>query len=653
MTATILPLRPGDGAAYAPFAQGQGGQPQRQGGAQPQQLFGADYVGETPDANGEEMDPPNIVDLRKQYTDYVTLKQDEIAEARIALQYYHSKQFDRQQLEKYEARGQPAIVFNRIGRKIAGLVGVLEKLRADPKAFGRNAPDEHGAELAGQCVRYALDACAWTTNESEILRKGACTGIVVAELGLTPGDKQDPDVDLAPVDSTTFFYDPRSLKLDFDDARYMGVSKLMTQDEFEEMWPGKWGDAFDSSDDGGQTLFDFDKAYLWSQGRTKVRMIEHWYRSAGEWRFCFYAGNALLDYGVSPFYDEKGKTICRYEAFAVNVDEEGIHHGFVRALKGPQDAMNQHRSKAVWIMNTRQVKLSRAALGGDGQDIERIRTEAARPDGVLLSEEGVEGIEVIPNDTEFLRQTEYYNDAKNEIDTFGPNPALVAQGGGPADVSGRSLAMQQQAGVAELGPFLSQWRGWNLRIYKHIWVAQQRTWTAERVLRITKDEQAAQYITINQNMGGVDQWGRPMLANAIGNVDVEILLDQGPQSVNVNADSYDILSTMAAKGAEIPPPVLIELSPLPRSVKDKVQGMMAQPDPAKVATMQADLANKNADTAKKGAETVSAKADAVHALALAHHETTKAHSTSTGTAIDTMQALQPPPQPAPGAPPAQ
>ncbi len=321
-----------------------------------------DYAGDAP--SPEDDGALDVTELRKQFTDYVEIKQAEIREARTALRYYHGDQWTKEQLDTLQARGQPAITFNRVGRKIDGLVGVLEKLRGDPKAVGRVENDEQGAELSTQCIRYALDLSRFAAQETEALRKGACTGIVIAELGIVQGDKLDPDIDLATVDATTFFYDPRSLKLDFSDARYMGVSKLMTQDEFEELFPGKWDGALSSIDDTGETEFDLDRSYLWSQGRSRLRLVEHWYRANGEWRFAFYAGSELLRAGLSPFFDEKGKTVSRYDAFAVHIDEAGEHYGFVRNLIGPQDAMNQHRSKSVHIMNTRQLKVNRRAIGG-------------------------------------------------------------------------------------------------------------------------------------------------------------------------------------------------------------------------------------------------------------------------------------------------
>jgi hypothetical protein len=605
-------------------------------------LPGDDYAGDAP--SPEDDGALDVTELRKQFTDYVEIKQAEIREARTALRYYHGDQWTKEQLDTLQARGQPAITFNRVGRKIDGLVGVLEKLRGDPKAVGRIENDEQGAELSTQCIRYALDLSRFAAQETEALRKGACTGIVIAELGIVQGDKLDPDIDLATVDATTFFYDPRSLKLDFSDARYMGVSKLMTQDEFEELFPGTWDEALSSIDDTGETEFDLDRSYLWSQGRSRLRLVEHWYRANGEWRFAFYAGADLLRAGLSPFFDEKGKTVSRYDAFAVHIDEAGEHYGFVRNLIGPQDAMNQHRSKSVHIMNTRQLKVNRRAIGGDQPDIETLRREAARPDGVMLYDGDPNDVEVLEGQQEFIRQTQYYQDAKDEIEQFGPNPQLI--GAPPSDQSGRAFAMAQQSGIAELGPFLSQWRAWKLRLYRKIWVAQQRHWTAERILRVTNDQGAARYMTLNTV--AADPWGRPMLVNAIGQIDVDILIDEGPDTTNVMGDVFDTLQSLAQNNVPVPPAVIIEASALPQSKKQQLIQMLSQQDPQAAAAQQqvqqTALQRAQAQIEKTRADALSARASAFHKIAEGKHEEVRAHATRVGAAVDAMQTLGAPAQ---------
>jgi hypothetical protein len=660
-----VPLAPPGGAPGGPVPQPQ--QPFFPIPPQPiPRAFGAAVVGDRPDDDDVDVEPPDVVDLRRQFSDFVTLKADELDEARTAIEYYHGKQFTSDQLRQFRDRRQAPIVFNRIRPKVNSIVGVLKKMRGDPKVFGRSAPDEAGAELATTCVRYAMDACQWNARESQGLVMGCCHGVVVAELGLVQGDQGDPDPDVSAVDPRTFFYDPRSLESDFSDARYMGVSKFVTRDEFEEIFPpevdpvtgapgpSRWAEAWGSGGtDDGQTTFDYDKQYLWNQGK-KLRLVEHWYRTRGEWRYCFYAGLVILDHGRSTFYDEKGRTICRFIAFAVSIDQEGIHYGFVRHLRGPQDTINFAKMKMAWIASARQLKVARQALGGDGQDIETKRTEAARADGVLIWEQDPNEVEIVTQDAEFLKQAQFYADAKAEIDNFGPSPALSGAQG-VADVSGRSLAMQQQASLSELGPFLESWNGWRLRIYRAIWVAQQRNWVSQRWLRISKDPNVAQYIQINGQM--IDQWGRPSLVNAIGNLDVEMIVDEGPNTVNVMADSFDLLSALAMKGMDIPAPALIELAPLPRSEKDRLLGLMNQPpDPAKVAMQQATIAATQSTAAKNTAQAQQAQADAqhklamsgvdpklaaataIHKLSLSHHETRKAHATETQAAIDAMAA---------------
>ena len=78
-----------------------------------------------------------MTELRKQFTDYVTIKQSEILEARTALKYYHGDQWTKEQLDALQRARPTRDHLNRVGRKIDGLVGVLEKLRGDPKAVGR------------------------------------------------------------------------------------------------------------------------------------------------------------------------------------------------------------------------------------------------------------------------------------------------------------------------------------------------------------------------------------------------------------------------------------------------------------------------------------------------------------------------------------
>jgi hypothetical protein len=77
---------------------------------------------------------------------------------------------------------------------------------------------------------------------------------------------------------------------------------------------------------------------------------------------------------------------------------------------------------------------------------------------------------------------------------------------------------------------------------------------------------------------GIDpRTGLPRMINAVGQLDVNFTLDEGPDEVNMMADAYDTLVALTAQGANIPPQILLELAPLQSSVKKKLLGILEAP----------------------------------------------------------------------------
>jgi hypothetical protein len=539
---------------------------------------------------------PKLTVRRREFEDYCTAKAREIDEQRSSWRYYHVDQWTPAQLKVLNKRHQPAITFDRTGRKIDSLSGTIRRLRTDPKAYPNTPRGEQGAEVATQVIRTINDASFAEDLEVECCRDGLIHGIGVSELVLTQGDQGDPDLRFQYVDPKTFFYDPRSLRANFQDVRFHGVYKWADIDELDALSPGASDlvkDAFDN-DGGYWTAFDTDRENLWIDSRRRVRLIDHWYKRGGTWRWCLHTGNVEIISGESPFTNERGMSISKYDAFANMIDIDGDHYGFIRRLRGPQDAMNQHRSKAIHIMNTRQLKIKEGAV----DDIEVTRREAARPDGTLVYNGDKNDLEVLQPEQEFLQQTKYYEDAKNEIDSFGPNQQLIQEFG--QNVSGRAANMLQQAGLAELGPFLKNFRMWKLERYRACWVAAQTHWTAERMLRVTDDEGVAQFMQINGV--GFDEWGRPQLVNMLGNIDVEIKIDEGRDSETVMGDIFDLLMGLSQNNVPVPPQVIIQASGLPLSEKKKLIAMLSQPDPVKQAAQAATIDKTVAEAEKLRAE---------------------------------------------------
>lgn len=531
--------------------------------------------------------------LKRQYYDFLGAKDAEIKEAREARHYYHADQWTSDEIAKLNARKQPVVTSNRICRKIDAIVGLVERLRQDPKAYPRTPQHDAGADLASAVLRYVLDSNDWKSKSARIARSGAIDGVAGVEYDLEAGDDGDPDLNLHIVYGDTFFYDPRSFDEGFTDCRYVGVAKWIDVEQAKEMFPDK-ADELDGLIEAGSdmtTAADIDREKIWINSNEKrVRLVDHWYIKGGKWLWTIYISNTVMLQGVSPFKDENGKTFPRYRAFSAAVDHDGDRYGFIRNLKSPQDEVNHRRSKALHILNSRRLIAEKGAV----DDVETTRKEWARPDGFIEVNPGLK-LEPDNQQADFAGQLEMLQEAKNEIENFGPNPALIGQG--LEDSSGRAISLLQQAGIAELGPYLTAFKNWKIRVYRDIWNIVQQHWKSERWIRVTDDQQLAQFFQINKLQ--VDQFGHPAIVNAVGSLDVDIIIDEGPDAVNLQADAYMVLQSLGPTFAQSYPEIALELSPIPNSVKkpmlDKLKQKQSQPPPVdpKIAA-QAQLANAQA-----------------------------------------------------------
>jgi hypothetical protein len=539
---------------------------------------------------GKDDDYYDVSRLKRQYQDYASAKSDEAREMVQARHYYHADQWTKEEISTLRARKQPVITSNRIGRKIDAIGGLVERIRQDPKAYARTPKHDEGAELATATLRFVLDSNNWKSKSSRIAHAGAVDGIAGIEYDLVPGDEGDPSLEMHIAYGDGFFYDPRSVDEGFTDARYLGISKPVDVEQVKELVPDKADEVDELFADTGSdmtTIASQDREKNWQQtNERKLQLVDHWYIKGGKWRWCLYIGDMMLMQGISPFIDEKGKTFPRYRMFSAAVDHDGDRYGFIRNLKSPQDEINHRRSKALHLLNTRRIKLQKGAV----DDIEITRREAARSDGII---ETNVGFELEFDDSAKLNdmkgQLEMLQEAKNEIENFGPNPALIGQG--LEDSSGRAIKLLQDAGMAELGPYLQAHRNWKIRVYRDIWNIIQRYWTKERWIRVTDDQNVAQFFQINKME--LDEYGRPAIVNAIGSLDVDIIIDEGPDAMNMQGDSMLVLQALGPQFLQQFPEIALELSPLQNSVKknmlDKIKAKQSappQPDPTKMAELQ-------------------------------------------------------------------
>jgi hypothetical protein len=512
---------------------------------------------------------------------FETNKEREMKEQRTARQYYHDKQWTDDEVKKLEKRGQQATVRNRIKRKIDFLVGVEQRLRRDPKAYPRTPKHEKDADVATSGLRFACDMNRWEKISSDAMNDGLVTGIGVIFVGI---EEQDPKLKGVQVDR--YFYDPRSMMPDFSDARYMGLHLWFDEDEAAEKWPDKaeaLKGLIDANNVGSTGIIsEQDHATQWGdfEGR-RVRVVEFWEKKRDGWHYCFFAGEVYLEGGVSPYLDDKGKPDCPYEAWSPYVDERGDRYGMIRTMKSVQDEINYSASKLLHRISSNRIYYNQGAV----EDPDEFARQMARPDGKLeIHGKWGEDVGVVEQQVQIQGESERFQMAAAEIENLGPNPGLVGKGTGVDGASGRALLAQRDSGMTELSPVFERQRDWKLRVYRKLWARCRQIWTGEKWIRITDDDDSVQFIGLNQYTPQPD--GTIALDNHVAGMDVDIILNEGPDTITMNEELMQTLSQIGEAAVGPLGKVLIELSNAPN--KERLLKIMSEanaPSP-EVAAMQ-------------------------------------------------------------------
>lgn len=539
-------------------------------------------------------------------------KAAEIIEAYTASRYYHSKQWTDAELKALKKRKQPPTVKNRIKRKVDFLVGVEQGQRRDPKGVSRVPNGEKAAFVGTAGLRYVQDDTKFPAIASDCANDGLVRGIGIVCTRIAKV-KNKPEIRKHRVPSDRWFYDPRSEAWDFSDALYLGEHQWMDIDQAKEMLP--WAVelidqlASGASGTGGQggvipQLFDKEKNWIDTKQR-RIYLVSIWYKYEGNWLFDFLVGPVSLcpeDMDcLSPYVDEDGQTVHQYEAWSPYVDERGDRYGVVRDMIPIQDEINKRSSKALHLLTVRQTMGVRDAV----DDIDKMKAELAKPDGHVeingaAWKDG--GFRVLEQTAQIQGNLELLQDAKAEIENLGPNPGLI--GRGVEKQSGRAILAQQNSGMTELSPVFERLREWKLKCYRRDWNLIRQFWTDERHIRVTGDPKAPQFLHINRLV--VDPMtGRAQMENAIAEIDIDIILDEGPDTVTMREELMQQLSNLGP-GA-IPPELLIELSNI--GEKEQILQKLAQfkAPPPEMMDLQKRMASL--ELMLKAAEVDKAQAD--------------------------------------------
>lgn len=501
--------------------------------------------------------------------------------------YYDNKQWTEEEAIALNKRGQQAIVINRIRKKVNYLLGYEQKLRTDPKAFPRTPEHTEAADAATDALRFVSDKAKLNNTKSAVFSNMIVEGYGGAEVTIKEA-KDGVDIIIRHVHWDRLFYDPNSRERDFSDARYLGTVQWLDRDKLKAMFPNKKEaiDAMNTDVGLSSETYEDKPTYGWySNSKDRVKIISMYYTDEeGVWFHCLFGEHDFLkDPLPVPFVNAEGKNYCNLIMQSAFCTRENERYGIVREMVDIQDEINKRRSKALHLLTMRQTVGEIGAVG----DINAMKREMAKPNGHVEVASGMR-FEVLNTQDQMRGQLELLQEAKSEIDILGANAALT--GTDNLGLSGKAIQAQQQGGNVELQPLMDCLRHWHLRVIETCWALVKQYWTAEKWVRVTDDENNLKWVGLNKQitvgeqiqqrfaqLPPEEQQARQqelmmamqdpraqqvVVENNVAEMDVDIIIDEQPDTVTLQAEQFEGLTKMVQAGVPIPPDVLIEASSL-------------------------------------------------------------------------------------------
>lgn len=551
------------------------------------------------------------------------------SEAEEMRDYYDGYQWSDEERTELKKRKQPCLTDNKLKDKIDYMIGLEIASRTDPKAFPRTPTHQGDAEAITDALRYVGDAQDFQQIRSDVAENMLVEGDGGAEIFVKQG-KSGIDVCIKRNRWERRYYDPFSCERDFSDARYLGTFLWLDLEEAKSKWPDAaetWESAAGDMKVGSDTDADRPRAQHIDANRQRVRVIEQYFIHQGQWwRAKFVKGGWIELPEPSPYLDDEGTPEHPYVWISAYVDQENLRYGVIRRWKSLQDEINHRRSKSLHLLNTKQVMAEDGAIG----DPQKFRRELAKPDGLLEYTPGMK-VEIQQNLDLSVGHFNLMQQAIDALSITGPKAITNVS----ASQSGRAKQIDRQSDALELGRLFDQLRHFQRQTYRKVWHRIKQYWTEEKWVRIRDDDGAPRFVQLNAPVTAQEllqaaiQSGQPIpieLArmaqltptrpvgkrNDVSALDVDITIDESPDFLTLQEETFENLVSLAQAGVVFPPEVYLEASSI-RNKQKLSEKLKPTEDPEAAAQAQeaadlqkrmaaAEVAKKEAEAAKTGQE---------------------------------------------------
>lgn len=596
--------------------------------------------------SGDPLDSEEARAELRQLLEWYYLERDKQASNRLEMaldaDFYDSIQWDPEDAQALRDRGQMPLVFNEVAPMADWIIGTERRSRVDWKVLPRTEDDVQMADVKTKVMKYVSNV-----NRVVYERSRAFADAVKAGIGwVDDGARDDPTKDILYSkyeDWRRVLHDSSSYDLDLEDGRYLFRWRDVDEDIACMMFPKRERQvrmatqdrAFqpDASPEEDTWLAANDPQMrtrtgtLYAQGagiavdakRRRVRLIECQYRKPmrvtmvadGPFKgailnpqsdpmlsahvamtraplidrvmmrthIAVFTEAHLLGMGVSPYRHNR---FSLTPIWCYRRGRDRAPYGIVRRVRDIQQDLNKRASKALFMLNTNQIFVDEGAV----EDLNELRDEADRPDGMIVKKAGKEV--VIRRDT---------NGATGQIQMMQLDAQSIQKAAGPGQEnlgrqtnasSGEAIkARQLQGSVVTTEPFDNLRLATQIQGEKQLSLSEQ-FYSEPKVIRLTGEKGALQWVRINQPEQQPD--GSVRFLDDITASQADFIVDEQDYAGTLRQVMFDSLQQLAQR---LPPDISLrlltmafEFSDLPNKneIADQIRKLTGERDPNKEPT---------------------------------------------------------------------
>ena len=448
---------------------------------------------------------PTIADLKDSFKISADVFRESRNEAMEVIDFYHNRQYTKEEITTLIDRGQPVETFNIVKMLTHATLGYLSTVTNDVQVRPRHFNDSLPAQLISDVHEYVLERNDFDEVSLELKQDLLLWGMSCCYENVVPTGETDQygrkmyEVELSRIPPWQVHIDPLSRMADYSDARYVHRYQWIAEEELKARWPH----AVKKLDDSEYNFLDDDDQAEFTReyGRKFVGKFKYWHNYmivhsivkeivGGKTKYwsVIWSDELILEKKEVSYKDVK----MPYRVSRLFKSDKSEYYSMHREVVESQKAINQALIQIQMLVNTSKAFVEDGAV----EDIEAFRESFNRVNAVV-EVTSLLGIKIEDMSRDIQAQYLILDNALQRVKSvLGINDSFLGQAA--ASDSGRKVQIQRQSSASQMTVIVNSVNHMLKHIGRDVVGLIQQYYVAEQVLRVSDKINGDKYVEINK-----------------------------------------------------------------------------------------------------------------------------------------------------------